>query len=54
MRHDRKNEAAEMNAVMLKGVDVWLLGLKFLWVICRNELSQVAKDDDGDAGIWMP
>jgi hypothetical protein len=33
MRHGRKNEAGEMNGVMLKGVDVRLLGLKLLSVI---------------------
>jgi hypothetical protein len=51
MRHDRGNEAGEMNGVMLKGVDVRLLGLKLLWVICQNELFEIARDDDGDAGI---
>jgi hypothetical protein len=53
MRQDRRNEAAEMNGVMLKGVDVRLLGLKLLRVICQNELFEAARDDDGDAWIRL-
>jgi hypothetical protein len=51
MRHDRRNEAGELNGVMLKGVDVRLVGLKLLWMICVQDFSEVARDDDGDAGI---
>jgi hypothetical protein len=40
-----------MNGVMLRGVDVRLPGLKLLRVICQNELSEAARDNDGDAGI---
>jgi hypothetical protein len=53
MRHDRRNEAGEMNGVMLKGVDVRLLSLKLLWMINQQELSKVARDNDVDARIWL-
>jgi hypothetical protein len=53
MRHDRRNEAGEMNGVMPKGVDVRLLSLKLLWMINQQELSKVARDNDVDARIWL-
>jgi hypothetical protein len=37
-----------MDALM---IDPGLLGLKLLWVICQQESSEVARDDDGDARI---
>jgi hypothetical protein len=53
MRQDGRNEAGEMNGVMLKGVDLRLLCLKLLWMICQNGLFDVARDDDGDAWIRL-